>query len=362
MTAVQASQDRSPRDCFRAIEPMRILSSDPFNAETPLEDLGDDITPQSRFFVRSHFARPERDRHQHRLEVGGVVEHPLRLSVAELERMGTRKVTATLECAGNARTAMRPIPAGEPWGLGAVGTARWEGVPLWTVLESAHVRRGVIEILASGADRGTPPGSIEAISFGRSIPLTKAKDPDTLLALRMNDEPLSPEHGAPIRLLVPGWYGVASVKWLERVEALTEPFRGYYQVERYISDFADGKPPRGVGPMRARSLIVSPLDGQIVRRGRLILRGKAWSGDGEVVRVQIRVDGAETLHEARLLPTPSPFAWRGWEFSLNLRDPGQHVLRSYATDRNGNRQPEVGRWNVLGYENNAAQAVVVHVR
>ena len=341
---------------------MRILSAEPFNAETELDELGEDMTPQSRFFVRSHFPRPDRGRDEHRLEVGGAVEHPLRLSVADLEAMGTRRVTATLECAGNGRTGLRPLPTGEPWGLGAVGTARWEGVPIRTVLESARVRPGGIEVLATGADRGKPPGRAEAISFARSIPLAKAMDPDTLLAFRMNDEPLSPEHGAPVRLVVPGWYGVASVKWLERLEVLPEPFRGYYQVERYVSDLADGKPAGPIGPMRVRSLIVSPLDGQIVPRGRVILRGKAWSGDGEVVRVQIGVDGGEARHAATLLPTPSPHAWRAWEFPWEPREPGRHVLRSFATDKEGNRQPELGRWNVHGYENNAAQAVVVTVR
>ncbi len=242
-----------------------------------------------------------------------------------------------------------------------MGTAQWTGVPLRVVLESARLRPGVIEILAVGADRGGPPDAADEIPFARSLPLAKAMDPDTLLALRMNDQPLLPEHGSPIRLIVPGWYGMASVKWLERIEALVEPFRGYYQVGRYIYDAVDRSPLIPVSTMRVRSLIVSPLDEQTVRRGRVIVRGKAWTGEGEVMRVQITVDGAE-LSDATLLPPVSPDAWRPWEFAWDATSPGRHVLRSYATDGKGNRQPEVGRWNRYGYGNNAAQAIAVSVQ
>lgn len=343
-------------------EPVRILSAEPLNAETPLEDLGDGITPQSRFFVRSHFPRSDRAPRKHDLEVGGAVEQALQLSIADLEGMGTRTLPVTLECAGNGRTALRPLPAGEPWGLGAVGTAQWTGVPLRAVLESVRLRPHVIEILAIGADRGRPPDIADEIPFARSLPLTKAMDPDTLLALQMNDRPILPEHGAAIRLIVPGWYGMASVKWLERIEALAEPLRGYYQVGRYVYDHADGKPQTPVRTMRVRSLIVSPLDGNAARRGQVIVRGKAWSGDGEVVKVQIAVDGAEPSQDAKLSPPVSPHAWRPWEFAWDATNPGRHVLRSYATDEKGNRQPDVGRWNRYGYGNNAAQAVHVIVQ
>jgi len=220
----------------------------------------------------------------------------------------------------------------------------------------------VVEILAIGADRGRPPDTADEIPFARSLPLAKARDPDTLLAFQMNGRPIPPEHGAPIRLIVPGWYGMASVKWLERIEALAEPFRGYYQVGRYVYDHADGNPPIPVGTIRVRSVIVSPRDGDVVRQGEMIVRGKAWSGEGVVVRVQIGVDGAEPSQDAMLAPPMSPHAWRAWEFAWDATNPGRHVLRSYATDAKGNRQPEDGRWNRYGYGNNAAQAIAVTVQ
>jgi len=341
---------------------VRILSAEPLNSESALEDFGEDITPQSRFFVRSHFPRPDRAPLKQGLEVGGAVEQALHLSMPDLEAMGTRTLPVTLECAGNGRTGLRPVPTGEPWALGAVGTARWTGVPLRAVLESVRLRPHVVEILAIGADRGRPADIAAEIPFARSLPLAKAMDPDTLLAFQMNDRPISPEHGAPIRLIVPGWYGMASVKWLERIEALTGPFRGYYQVGRYIYDAVDDSPHTPVSTMRVRSLIVSPLDTQTVHRGRVIVRGKAWSGDGEVARVQITVDGVEVSQDARLLPPPSPHAWRPWEFAWDATKPGRHVLRSCATDAKGNRQPDVARWNRYGYGNNAMQSIAVTVQ
>ena len=341
---------------------MRILSAEPLNAETPLEALAEDLTPESSFFVRSHFRRPDVRLRKQVLEVVGAVQQALRLDIADLQAMGTRTLTATLECAGNGRTGLQPLPAGEPWGLGAVGTARWTGVPLRAVLESARLRPHVVEILAIGADRGRPPDVADEIPFARSLPLTKARDPDTLLALQMNGRPIPPEHGAPIRLIVPGWYGMASVKWLERIEARAEPFRGYYQLGRYVYDYADGNPPTPVRTIRVRSVIVSPRDGDAVRRGQMIVRGKAWSGEGVVVRVQFGVDGAEPSQDATLAPPISPHAWRAWEFAWDATNLGRHVLRSYATDAKGNRQPDVGRWNRYGYGNDAAQAIAVTVQ
>ncbi|TLZ88397.1 MAG: sulfite oxidase [Methanobacteriota archaeon] len=341
---------------------MRILSAEPLNAETPLAALEETLTPESEFFVRSHFGRPDRVPRKHVLEVVGAVEQPVRLNMADLEAMGTRTLAVTVECAGNGRTGFQPLPAGEPWGLGAVSTARWTGVPLRAVLESARLRPRAVEVLAIGADRGRPPDVADEIPFARSLPLAKARDPDTLLALQMNGRPILPEHGAPIRLIVPGWYGMASVKWLERLEVLSEPFRGYYQLGRYVYDYEDGNPPAPVRTIRVRSVIVSPQDGDVVRQGHVVVRGQAWSGEGVVVRVQIGVDGVEPSQDATLSPPISPHAWRAWEFGWDATNPGRHVLRSYATDAKGNRPPDVGRWNRYGYGNNAVQAIAVTVQ
>src|SRR3989442_4221437 len=234
---------------------VRILSGEPLNAETPLAALEEALTPESQFFVRSHFRRNDLATRKHGLEVVGAVEQPLRLNMADLEAMGTRTLAVTVECAGNGRTGLQPLPAGEPWGLGAVSTARWTGVPLRAVLESALPRPRAVEVLAIGADRGRLPDVADEIPFARSLPLVKARDPDTLLALQMNGRPILQEHGAPIRLIVPGWYGMASVKWLERLEGLAEPFCGYFQLGRDVYEYQDGKPPAPVRTIPVPSLV-----------------------------------------------------------------------------------------------------------
>ena len=326
-----------------------------------MESLRLDLTPNSRFYVRNHFSVPSLDARTYRLHIGGAVQRPLDLSVKDFRGRGMRTMVSTMECAGNGRAGLAPLPPGEPWQFGAVSTARWSGVPLRSVLERAGVRKNAVEVLAIGADRGWPSDGSEEVPFARSLPIAKAMHPDTLLALEMNGEPLPPEHGAPVRLVVPGWYGVASVKWLTQIEVRTEPFAGYYQVARYVYDYADGSAPTPLTTMRVRSLIVSPGDGEIVPVGRVIVRGKAWSGEGEIAKVEVAVDGGETWQLVRLLGAASPHAWRPWEFAWDARDPGRHVLRSRATELKGNGQPDVGRWNKHGYGNNAPHSIVVNV-
>lgn len=328
---------------------------EPFNAETPLEALSEGRTPTASFFVRSNHPEPELPAATHRLTVEGAVEAPLTLKVAGLYRGALREVTATLECAGNGRTTMAPLPEGEPWGKGALGTAVWRGVPLAEVLERARLRPDVLEILVEGADG---EGSKR---FARALPVSKALHPDTLLALEMNGQPLPRAHGAPVRLIVPGWYGMASVKWVRRIEALTQPFTGHYQRERYVYDAGNGQAPEPVTRMRVKSLILTPAEGARVAPGRVAVHGIAWSGERRVVQVEVAVDGGETWKPATLLETPRPSAWVRWAFTWEDAAPGRHTLRARATDEAGETQPESPQWNRLGYGNNAVVARVVDV-
>lgn len=338
-----------------------IVKHAPLNAEARPEALADEVTSADRFFIRSNFDRPDLDPETHRIVVGGAVRAPYELSIAELHRLPRRTVTVTTECAGNGRTGLVPVPEGEPWRDRAVSTARWTGVPLRTVLERAEVYPDTLEILARGADRGTKAGAGE-IPFARSLPLEKALHPDTLLALEMNGAPLPPEHGAPVRLVVPGWYGMASVKWVARIEALTEPFAGYFQRDRYVFDPADGREPTPVSTMRVRAMILDPADGAAVPMGRMTVRGRAWSGDGEVTRVEVAAGGGDDWRDARLLEPSSAYAWRAWEYDWEPAEPGRHVLRCRATDAAGNVQPDRAGWNRHGYGNNAIQPIFVEAR
>jgi DMSO/TMAO reductase YedYZ molybdopterin-dependent catalytic subunit len=340
-----------------AAEALVVIRQEPLNAETPLSALGVTPTPLDLFYIRNNYPVPALTADTWRLEVGGAVVHPFTLTLADLLALPSRTFAATMECAGNDRTGFAPLPSGEPWGAGAVSTGVWRGTALAPLLERAGLRADVVEILFAGVD--TPPG--EAPPFVRSLPRAVALDPDVLLAYELNGEPLAPEHGWPVRLLVPGWYGVASVKWLGRIEALTTPFTGYFQAARYVMDVpgAATRPP--LRTMQVKSLITHPRDGASVPPGTQSVRGVAWSGDGAISEVAVSTDGGLTWQPAQVTPPASPYAWQPWAFAWTPAGPGPVTLCARATDATGRTQPAVALWNRLGYVNNAIQAVTVDV-
>jgi DMSO/TMAO reductase YedYZ molybdopterin-dependent catalytic subunit len=327
----------------------RVVGVQPFNAEVRLEALSGDVPPTELHFVRSHFAVPD---HPGTLTIAGEVRNSFTLDLADLRRRPAVSVVNTLECAGNGRAFLDPPAPGEPWLLGAVGTAEWTGVALLPLLEEAGVAVGAVEVLFRGADSGTPGGLDRTIAFERSLPLPIPLD--TIVAYAMNGRPLPPEHGAPFRLVVPGWYGVASVKWLREIRAIATPFRGFYQVDRYV---IDGAP---LSEMAPRAVIARPADGSTVAPGPAVIRGYAWSGRTTVDRVDVSVDGGASWSAAALGPA-SGRAWRTWELAWEPRVAGTLTLLARATDARGERQPLEQVWNALGYRNNAAQPVTVEV-
>ena len=264
-----------------------------------------------------------------------------------------------MECAGNDRTAIVPPVEGEPWTGGAVSTLRWTGVPLRAILDRAKPDSRAIAVLFEGADRGHVESVGETISFARSLPLGDALHPDTLLATIMNGEPLRPRYGAPVRLVVPRWFGMASVKWLRRIEVLTAPFEGYFQTQRYVYD--DGRVSTPVTHMRVKSIITEPLADSTAIPGNTRIRGWAWSGEGPIVAVDVSVGNAGEWHAATLHAPESATAWTPWEIELELRGPGVCMLRSRARDAMGNVQPDDPVWNTLGYGNNGIRATFVTV-
>lgn len=343
-------------------EQLVVVKRDPFNAETPPAALSEIHTPTPNFYVRSNFRAPQVSGVGWRLAIGGAVERPVEVALDELRSMPSREIVVTLECAGNGRTGFAPLPQGEPWGWGAVSTARWRGVPLAHLLEAVGPRRTAVEVLFEGADRGVPSGGGEAVPFGRSLPVDKALHPDVLLAYEMNGEALPVAHGGPVRLLVPGWYGMASVKWLASITALEEPYGGFYQRQRYVYDYPDGSAGMPVSTILPRAMIVSPGQGQSLRPGRHVVAGMAWSGEGPVAGVEVSVEGGGAWQAARLVgEAAGPYAWRRWEFDWDAARLGRHVLRARAIDAKGNVQPDLARWNRLGYGNNGVQPVIVEV-
>ena len=337
---------------------LEVIGYAPLNAETPAARLVHPITPAANVYVRTNFDIPQIDGATHVIRVDGAVDRAFEIPFAELRQLPQVTLTSTMECAGNDRLSVRPLPRGEPWQGGAISTARWSGVPLRALLERAHVGADVVEVLVHGADRGERADSHEPITFARSLPIDVALAPETLLALAMNEEPLTPPHGAPVRLLVPGWYGMASVKWVTHISALTSPFAGYFQTRRYVYQRGDLTEP--VTRMRVKSIIVAPREHSSHAQGRLQVWGWAWSGEGAIARVEIAV-GDGQWKDATVDAASSPYAWVRWQGEVPLDRAGRVVLRSRATDSTGTTQPEAPEWNLLGYGNNAVQPVTIDV-
>jgi DMSO/TMAO reductase YedYZ molybdopterin-dependent catalytic subunit len=344
------------------MDPKRpVRQAQPLNAETPLSALAQPITPDALFYVRSHLPLPQLDAARWRLAVDGAVTRPLQMSLAEIQQLPAVTLAVTLECAGNGRAFMARAAEGTQWEYGATATAQFTGTPLDTLLERAGIRHEAVELLFAGADQGeVEPGRRAA--YQRSLPVPVARHPDTLLAWAMNGEPPAPEHGFPLRLVVPGWYGMASVKWLQRITALTGPFEGYYQKERYVysgeAGLPDGTP---VTCMRVRAVIARPNDGSRLSLAPVDIVGAAWSGDGAIRRVEVSTDVGSTWQEAALLPPASPYAAGPWRHRWHPPGPGRYTLLARAQDAAGNVQPLEPRWNRYGYGNNAVQRVTVVV-
>jgi DMSO/TMAO reductase YedYZ molybdopterin-dependent catalytic subunit len=273
-------------------------------------------------------------------------------------------LAVTLECAGNGRAGLSPRPVSQPWLLEAVGTAEWTGVPLRGLLEEAGVDGSAVEVLFTGLDRGVEGG--EPQQYERSLPLGEASREEVLLAYAMNGQPLPPQHGFPLRLVVPGWYGMTSVKWLDRITALDRPFGGYQQKQSYRMRQTPDEDGESLSRMRPRSLMVPPGLPEFATRERRLepgvvtVHGRAWSGFGAIRGVELSADGGASWHDARLGPEPSRWAWRSWEWKWDAR-PGVHELCCRATDTAGNVQPLEAPWNLGGYANNEVQRVPVVV-
>ncbi len=336
------------------------------NHGMPLEMLRDDVTPIGLHYLLIHYDIPQVDAATWRLTVDGLVDAELSLDLDVLRALPAHEVVATMECAGNGRAHLEPRPVSQPWLLEAVGTGRWRGARLRDVLEQAGIDTGATEVLFTALDRGVEGG--EEQSFQRSLALAAAREPDVLLAYELNGVPLPPQHGFPLRLLVPGWYGMTNVKWLTRITVLDKPFTGYQQAHGYRlrqTDDDEGEPLSRIYP---RALMVPPgipdfmTRERTVRPGTVTIEGRAWSGLAPVAAVEVSTDGGATWDAAQLDPsTLGQWAWRRWHYDWTATAPGQHMLACRARDEAGNEQAAEPRWNVGGYANNDVQRVAVTV-
>jgi DMSO/TMAO reductase YedYZ molybdopterin-dependent catalytic subunit len=329
-----------------------------------LEALRYDVTPAGMHYLLTHFDIPAIDHSAFSLAVGGEVDHPLTLCLDEIRALPAITHTVTMECAGNGRAHLMPRHPSMPWFNEAVGTAEWTGTPLRNVLETAGVKEGAVDIVFFGADSGFDRGH-EHI-YGRSLAPEHAADGDVMLVYAMNGAPLLPQHGAPLRLIVPGWYGMASVKWLSRIEAWAKPYDGFQQVDGYQYKQNPGDEGVPVQTIRVRSLMVPPgipdwfTRQRMAEAGSIMVEGRAWSGGGvPVSKVELGIDGI--WHEAELIQSPERFAWSKWHFEWAAQ-PGEFTLACRAVDANGDVQPGAPRWDNSGMGNNGIHQVQVTVR
>jgi DMSO/TMAO reductase YedYZ molybdopterin-dependent catalytic subunit len=329
----------------------KTLTASPENSETPLAAISGWVTPTRLFFVRNHFPVPQTDAATWELTVEGLVERPQRWSFAALAGMPQTSVFATVECAGNGRSFLAAKAEGVQWGAGAIGHAEWTGVPVRELLGAAGIKTEALEVVFEGADRGSESKDELPLPFSRSLPLEKALHPDTIIALRMNGEWLDSNHGAPMRLFVPGWYGVASVKWLQRIRIIDRAYPGYFQTTKYSIDrVVDGTKRRvPLGPGIVKSEILQPTSGAVLQPGRHRIIGLAWAGEDRVTRVEVSVDGGVSWKDASLIGLQESYSWTQWEMRWDVTACGEHTLMARAHSARGEVQPFAYNPDNLGY-------------
>jgi DMSO/TMAO reductase YedYZ molybdopterin-dependent catalytic subunit len=336
------------------------------NHAMPLEMLREPITPIGMHYLLIHFDIPAVDAATWRLQVGGKVVGPLTLTLDDVKARPARTQPVTLECAGNGRALFTPrAAASQPWLLEAVGTGEWTGTPLGPILEEAGVADSAVEVVFTGLDRGVQ-GDVEQL-YEWSLPLAEAMREEVLLAYELNGRPLPPQHGFPVRLLVPGWYGMANVKWLQAITVVDEPFEGWQQTVSYRLKSSEEDPGTPVTRILPRSLMVPPGFPDFMTRTRFVeagavrVQGRAWSGRAPIESVQFSADGGRSWHDAELEQPLADFAWRGWSFEWQA-EPGEHELCCRAVDAAGNAQPDTAGWNYGGFCNNSLHRVHAVVR
>ena len=331
------------------------------NHSMPLEALHYDITPVGLHYLLIHFDIPAVDAKTFTLAVGGRVRKPLRLSIDELRSRPARALAVTLECAGNGRSRLTPRPMSQPWVNEAVGTAEWTGTPLGPILDEAGIEPDAQNVVFTGRDRGVQ-GGVEQ-QYERALSIQDATRPEVMLAYAINGQLLPPQHGFPLRLIVPGWYGMTSVKWLRSITLIDHDFEGYQQNRAYRYRMSKDVPGDPVMRILPRALMVPPGVPEYMTRsrflspGRVTVEGRAWSGRAPIARVEFSADGGQSWDDAKLEAAPSPFAWRRWAYEWDATQVGEHELCARATDEAGNTQPLEQAWNAEGVQNNAVQRV-----
>jgi DMSO/TMAO reductase YedYZ molybdopterin-dependent catalytic subunit len=341
--------------------PMILHNDRPEDLETPVKYFGEWLTPNHSFFVRQHLPRPAVQETDYRLSLAGRVSRAAQLSVGDLRQLPQYTVPAVLECTGNGRGFYQPSVPGVQWRRGAVGNAEWSGPRLVDVLKVAGADLNAAFVTANGADVGVA----KTPDFIRSLPMRKAIDPNTLLAMNMNGERLPDLHGFPLRLIVPGWDGTSWVKWVNSLSVTNDEDQGFFMNPAYRYPKHPGPPGQPVDRadlkviegMPVKSYITGHEDGDKIPLAGATLRGMAWAGEQRVTRVDVSTDGGSSWREAQLSSKNLPFTWRLWTTVWQPSQPGYYTVMSRATDSAGRVQPFISAWNPSGYLYNAMDRI-----
>lgn len=338
---------------------------DPENLECPINGINSWITPNNQFFIRNHLSYPSIQLGTWELVLDGEVNTQKKFGYEELLKMSQLSKVVTLECAGNKRGLMEPKASGDQFGLGAIGNAKWSGVSLLELLDTAGIKENVKEIVFTGSDCGQRPDMPGDFNFIRSLPYDMKILNECLLALQMNDEPLPFKHGFPLRLIVPGWCGMAHVKWLTKITASAIQFKGPFQAVDYVyinneDDYSNAAP---VTENKVNSIITWPSEGELIKPGTYAIRGIAWAGGNrEITNVQVSTDNGISWFDAQLTNSEyHPYTWYFWSFTWTVNLPGHYIILARARDTGNTVQPRHAVWNAKGYGNNSVHRVDITI-
>jgi sulfite oxidase len=336
----------------------------PENQETPIHFLRQQIIPKQYFYIRNHFPYPSLTKDAFTLSISGEVEKPIKIHYDDIIKMPSRRVILPLECSGNKRSYFRPRTYGEQWEDGAISQGEWTGVSLSHLLSMAGVKKSAVEVMFEAYDFGKKPGYDKVFNFERSLPIPKALHDDTIVAYQFNREPITFKHGYPLRLIVPQWYAMASVKWLKSISVIPHKFQGPFQTDDYVyyPHKKSGANKRPVTTINVSSLIQHPLNYQILDRGTHNIDGIAWTGEGKILKIEVSTNEGKTWEEAKFHDEKiHPYSWVLWNYKWNVQKKGSYTIMSRAYDSSGRIQPFEAEWNRKGYGYNAVYTIKVKV-
>jgi DMSO/TMAO reductase YedYZ molybdopterin-dependent catalytic subunit len=339
-------------------------SLQPENQETPIQFIETDFLTSHLFYRRNHFSYPMLTTANYWIPINGSVNTPILFSMQDILQLPSKTIKTVLECAGNKRSLFEPKVFGEQWGKGAISQGAWKGVPLKALLELAGVKDGAKEVVVEGYDFGNRTDLDHVFTFTRSLPITKALHPDTIIAYEYNHQPIPFKHGFPLRLIVPQWYAMASVKWIKQITVINQNFTGPFQSIDYVyyPHKETNKDARPVTTMKVNSTIQKPLDRDILNTGKHFIKGIAWTGKGTIRKVEISTDNGQTWSNAKVDNRNKPgYEWVSWSHEWNIEEKGEYTILSKATDSFSRVQPTSPLWNRKGYGYNAVDEITVKV-